>query len=97
MQFIAINVRNTNGFTPEVVAEHIPLEVGRVRELYADSFVRQIWHRDDVPGGVLLVEAADEEDARSRLVSLPMVRAGIVEIAQLIPLKPFGGFGPPAG
>jgi muconolactone delta-isomerase len=95
MQFIAINKRNADKFSADEIGKKVPLEVLRVRELYAEGFVRQIWHRADIPGGVLLIEAENEDAVRSRLRTLPMVQAGMVEVAMVVPLKPFAGFGPP--
>lgn len=92
MQFLVLNERNSKDFTPEDFAPKVGGEVQRVKELYAETFVRQIWHRDDVPGGVLLVEADSEAQAREKLATLPLVAAGMVQVAQVVPLKPFAGF-----
>lgn len=94
MQFLVLNRRNTEQFTDSDFAPKVGSEVQRVREFYADGFVRQIWHRGDEPGGCLLVEAESEEQVRKTLETLPLVAAGMVEVASVIPLKPFAGFGP---
>jgi hypothetical protein len=94
MQFLALNRRRSEDFADAEFAARIADEVHRVRELYADSFIRQIWHRGDTPGGCLIIEAGTEEEARERLGTLPLVAAGMVEVAAVIPLKPFAGFGP---
>lgn len=93
MQFLVLNERNFDDysdadFTPEVVAP----EGQRVKELYGQSFIRQIWHRGDVPGGCILVEADSEADARDLLGTLPLVAKGMVRVASIVPLKPFSGF-----
>ncbi|WP_395690081.1 YciI family protein [Nocardioides sp.] len=96
MQFLAINERNVDAFEADAIAARVPDEVARVREIYADNVLRQVWHRGDVPGGILLLEAEDENQARAVLATLPMIQAGMVSVVQVIPLKPFGGFGPSA-
>jgi hypothetical protein len=94
MQFLVVNRRNVESFSETQLAEKIPIQVRRVKELYTEDFIRQIWHRGDRPGGVMLVEADTEATARSILNTLPMVQAGMVEVAMVIPLRPFAGFGP---
>jgi hypothetical protein len=95
MQFLVVNKRNTEKFSEADFTPKIPLEVRRVQELYSESFIRQIWHRADTPGGILLVEAESVEGVRGTLGTLPMVAAGLVEVAMIVPLRPFAGFGPP--
>lgn len=93
MQFLVLNERNTAQFQPEQFTHDVVApEVARVKELYGSGFIRQIWHREDIPGGCLLVEADNEETARSLLATLPLVEAGMVQVATVVPLKPFGGF-----
>ena len=68
-------------------------EFERGRALYSLNFIRQIWHRADMPGACLLVEAESEQQVREMLSTLPLFRAGMLEI-MVIPLKPYAGFGP---
>ena len=68
-------------------------EAQRARALYAEGLLRRIWHRADIPGACLLWEAEDEQQVREALDSLPFRRAGMIE-AEIIPLKPYGGFHP---
>jgi muconolactone delta-isomerase len=93
MQFLVINTRKTEGVDMAEFNAKVGGEVAKVKEFYADGFVRTIWHRGgDTPGGILIVEADDETDVRNRLSALPLVEAGIVEVSNVIPLKPFAGF-----
>lgn len=93
MQFLVLNERNTTDFEAgDFTPDRVTAEVKRVRELYGEGFVRQIWHRGDLPGGVLLVEAVDETEARRQMSTLPLVAADMVRVASVVPLKPFGGF-----
>lgn len=58
---------------------------------YLGGTVRQLWGRDDVRGGVLLIEAGDAAEAQSLADSLPLARAGFLHV-EVIPLTPYGGF-----
>ena len=92
MQFITISQRR-EGFSPEQYARMADQENERARELYTEGWIRQIWHRVDVPGACLLWEAAGEEQVRKRWITFPFAAAGMTEM-MLIPLKPYGGFRP---
>jgi muconolactone delta-isomerase len=94
MQFLVLTRRRTESFTD---ADFVPLvdkEAEQARTLYAEGFIRQIWHRGDLAGACMLVEAETAEQVRERLVTLPFVRAGMLEVLSVIPLKPYAGFCP---
>ena len=91
MQYL-VHTGRTREATAEVMAAGTPKEVARVRELYASGVLRQIWHRADRPGAVLLLEAGDEAGASAAMSSLPLVMAGAVFVESLVELKPYGGF-----
>jgi muconolactone delta-isomerase len=95
MQFLTLSRRRTEHFTEDQFASRAPQEVAQARVLYAEGFFRQLWHRADVPGACLLVEADSESHVREKLNTLPLVQAGMLEIS-IIPLKPYSGFCPPA-
>ena len=95
MQFLTLSRRRveafpSEAFTPELQAH----ESARVRELYAAGILRQIWMRGDVPGAAIVWEAESENDVRAALDSLPIFRAGMLEMITLALLKPYPGFGP---
>ncbi len=97
MQFLSISRRRTESFPPEAFAGELAAHEGqRVRELNAQGVLRQIWLRGDVPGAAILWEAASEDDVRAALQTLPIFKAGMLEIVSLIPLKPYPGFHPAA-
>lgn len=77
-------------FTPELIAA----EAQRVRELYATGMLRQVWKRGDTPGAAIVWEAASEAEVRAAVASLPIFKAGMLELVTLVPLEPFAGFGP---
>jgi hypothetical protein len=93
MQFLSISRRRSDQFTDAQFAALVEAEIAQARTLYADTFIRQIWHRADIPGACILVEAESLDQARERLHTLPMYRAGMLE-ATIIPLVPYAGFGP---
>ncbi len=95
MQFLTLSRRRTDAFPPEAFTpELLALEGARVRELYAAGILRQIWVRGDMPGASILWEADSEADVRTAIDSLPIFKAGMLEILALVPLKPYPGFGP---
>jgi muconolactone delta-isomerase len=93
MQFLTFSRRRSESFPDAEFAARVDAEVEQARRLYADGFIRQIWHRTDVPGACILVEAASEAEVRERLNTLPLFAAGMLEFS-VIPLKPYGGFCP---
>jgi muconolactone delta-isomerase len=95
MQFLSISRRRTDAFpleafTPELVGG----EGQRVKELYVAGVLRQVWKRADVGGAAILWEAASEAEARAAIESLPLFKAGMLEIVAFVPLEPYAGFGP---
>jgi muconolactone delta-isomerase len=94
MQFLSLSRRRVDTFPPEAFTpELMASETQRVKALYASGLLRQIWKRNDVPGASILWEAASEAEARAALDSLPINRAGLLEILFLVPLAPYPGFG----
>jgi len=97
MQFLSLSRRLVDKFPPEAFTpELLRQETIRVRELYAAGTLRQIWKRGDIPGASILWEAASEAEVRDAIASLPIFQAGLLEIAALLPLEPYPGFGPAA-
>jgi muconolactone delta-isomerase len=96
MQFLSMSRRRIDAFPPEAFAALSGDESLRVKELYAAGILRQIWLRGDQPGAVLLWEAASEDEVRAAIESLPIFKAGMLELIALAPLKPYPGFGPSA-
>ena len=87
--------RRTDAFPPEAFTPELNAgESARVKELYAAGLLRQVWRRGDVPGAVLLWEAASEAEVRAAIETLPIVKAGMLEIVALTALEPYPGFGP---
>jgi len=95
MQYLSLSRRRIDAFPPEAFApELMARETQRVKELYATGILRQIWRRGDIPGAAILWESASEAEVRAALDSLPINKAGMLEIVALVPLAPYPGFGP---
>jgi muconolactone delta-isomerase len=94
MQFLVLTRRLSERFSDAEFASRLDAEVARARALYAEGFFRQLWHRRDVPGACLLIEADSGEHVQERLDTLPLFRAGMLEVS-IVPLKPYAGFCPP--
>ena len=93
MQFLSISRRRTDAFPPEAFTpELVGGEAQRVKELYAAGVLRQVWKRGDAPGAAILWEAASEAEAREAIASLPLARAGMLEITTFLALEPYAGF-----
>lgn len=95
MQFLTLSRRRTDSFpaeafTPELIAQ----EAQRVKEMYATGLLRQIWKRGDTPGAAIIWEAASEADVRDAVASLPIYKAGMLELSAISQLEPYAGFGP---
>lgn len=95
MQFLALVRRRMDAFTAEQFAPHMEPEAEQARTLYAQGHLRAAYSRGDIPGAVLLLEAADAEDANRVVGTLPLVKLGMLEVTML-PLNPYRGFGPRA-
>lgn len=96
MQFFTLSRRRTDAFPPEAFTPELSAqEAQRVRELYASGLLRQVWRRGDQPGAAILWEAASEAEVHDALGSLPIFKAGMLEIVALVPLEPYAGFALP--
>ena len=96
MQFLSVSRRRTDAFPPEAFTpELVGGEGARVKELYATGLIRQVWARGDAGGAAILWEAENEGEAREAVESLPLFKAGMLEIVIFVPLQPYAGFGPP--
>jgi muconolactone delta-isomerase len=95
MQFLTLSRRRTDAFpteafTPELIAQ----EGQRVKEMYATGVLRQIWKRGDMPGAAIIWEAGSEAEVRDAVASLPIYKAGMLELSAILALEPYAGFGP---
>jgi muconolactone delta-isomerase len=91
MRFLAITRRRTERFSDAEFALALPPEAARARELYASGAFRELYSRGDVPGAVIMLEAADAAEAERIIASLPMARQAMMDV-EVIPLRPYRGF-----
>jgi muconolactone delta-isomerase len=91
VQFLSLSIRRTDRFAESAFAALVDAEARRARELYAAGFIRQIWHRGDLPGACMVIEADSLDEARARLHTLPLIRAGMLDVS-IVPLVPYAGF-----
>lgn len=95
MQYLTLSRRRTDAFPPEAFTpELIAQEAQRVKEMYAAGLLRQIWKRGDTPGAAIIWEAATESQVRDAVATLPISKAGMLELTAIMPLEPYAGFGP---
>ncbi|WP_323072599.1 hypothetical protein IHE33_08310 [Mycetohabitans endofungorum] len=94
MQFLALSRLRTDRYSDEDFAPLLEDEAQRARMLYIEGSVRQIWYRGDKRGACSILEADSEPAARAMIESLPLVKAGMLELEHLVPLLPYRGFGP---
>ncbi len=99
MQFLSVMRRRTERFSDEDFAPLLEPEAEAVRGLYSRGSIRAIWSREDMPGGVTLIEAESLTEAHEIVASFPLMQRGMLELQELIPLRGYRGFAPrePAG
>ncbi|MFI7386300.1 hypothetical protein [Streptomyces sp. NPDC049813] len=90
---MVITERYSDRFGDEDFAGVLPEETETVRGLYAAGTLRQIWLRDDTRGACFLLEADSLHDAETAVAALPLAQKEMSGF-QIIPLRPYGGFGP---
>jgi muconolactone delta-isomerase len=95
MQFLSVSRRRLDVFPAETwTPDLLDAEAQRVREMYAAGSLRAIWRRGDMPGAVMLLEAADLAGAQALVESLPLAKLGMLEFVVVTGLEPYPGFGP---
>ena len=80
MRFFVIATRNPSVSPDEFTLELSDSEGKRALKLLADDFIREIYGRTDGKGGVIVVEAASENEVKEKLGTLPMVRKGLLSL-----------------
>ncbi len=80
------------GITRERVMAVMPAEIRATIQLYLAGKIREWYARGDGRGVVFLLNAKDEEEAKSILESLPLAREHMMdhEYIPVGPLKPLG-------
>ena len=94
MQFMILFTLHPDKAEVPVSEELREQEFQKVRGLYTDNLVRQIWLRGDVRGACMIIEATSTDEAAEKLNALPLVRSGFLQPPLIVPLKPYLGFAP---
>jgi hypothetical protein len=86
-------------YYPEKAATPAPSDLSdaefeKVRGLYSDGMVQQVWLRGDVRGACMIVEGPSLEQVSNSLNTLPLAQAGFLQPPTIVPLKPYSGFAP---
>jgi hypothetical protein len=76
-----------NMFTPEILKS----EAGVAWELHQAGIIRELYFHKDKHYAVLILECKDEEEARLKLQTLPLVKNKLIAF-ELIPLVAYDGF-----
>jgi hypothetical protein len=90
---MVLTERYLDRFTEDDFAAVIPAETDVVRCLYGEDALRQIWLRGDTRGACFLLEAESLAAAEAMVARFPLAQRDMSEF-RIIPLAPYGGFGP---
>lgn len=93
MEFLAYTRRRTESFSQAQFDEYLEVEAERARALYSQGTFRGIWSRGDLPGAVILLEAASLAEAEAAIGSLPFKQHELMDVT-IVPLLPYRGFAP---
>ena len=78
MRFFVIATRSQS--LDECTPELLNAEAKAAAKLWAEDFIREIYNRTDGMGGIIVVEARDEDEVRGRLTAMPMVERGFLTL-----------------
>ncbi len=80
MRFFVIATRNPNASPEELTEDLLESEGKQALKLMSEDFIREIYNRTDGAGGIIVVEAASEDEVKERLGTLPMVQRGLLSL-----------------
>ena len=86
------------GVTPQQIMAVIPEEIRATVKLYLDGKIRQWYSRGDGKGGIFLVDAKTEDEARALMETLPLAKEHLLDheyipVGPLMPLRALIGAG----
>ncbi|HEY3755645.1 MAG TPA: hypothetical protein VGL42_05810 [Opitutaceae bacterium] len=97
MQFLTLSRRRPDLGRELDFQRRLDAEANLLRDLSDTGLIQQAWHRGDMPGTCLLLEAKNELEARAALEGSFLVKDGLLEIVEVVPLRPYGrATSPPA-
>jgi uncharacterized protein YciI len=93
MQFLVVTRRRTEQFREADFAAELEPEAEQARAFYTSGVFRSLFSRGDVPGAVIMLEAADLAEAQRVMSAMPFARKGLMDV-EIIELRPYRGFAP---
>ena len=78
MKFIVIAHRNPDAPAEDFTPELLQAEAKKAMQYWTEDFVRELYSRTDGNGGVLIVEAASEDEVKAKMGELPLAKAGLL-------------------
>lgn len=90
MKILAIE-KEIDGTKKEQFTPHLKAEAQKVWELYQSEFIREIYFTKYSHNAVLILECADENEARNILNTLPLVKEKLI-VFDILSLEPYDGF-----
>ncbi len=90
MKIIAIE-KEFEGHTADDFQPHLEDEARQVWELYKNGVIREIYFQAEQKSAVLILECESLMEAKEKLVTLPLVKEGLIYF-DFIPLVPYPGF-----
>lgn len=89
MQYLAI-LKVQPGVPPEQLGALIQVEAAQVWQLQTAGIIRSIHYIEGPVGAVLMLEAADRQQAEQHVRQLPMVASELLSV-EILPLTPYTG------
>jgi hypothetical protein len=90
MKILAIE-KEIEGTSREQFAPHLKAEAKRVWELNRTGVISEIYFTQNSHNAVVILECANEAEAKSILDTLPLVKEKLITF-DLLPLLPYSGF-----
>lgn len=96
MQFLTLSRRRSDAFPPDAFTpELIAAEAQRASgSCTSQACFARFGNAATPPALRLSWEAPGEAEVRQAVASLPIFKAGMLELTCLVPLAPYAGFGP---
>ncbi len=88
---VIVVAHRSEKYKPEDFTPHLDAEAAHALKLFAEETVREIYSRTDGKGAVLVLECADEAEAKEIIGGLPLARKGMLDF-DIYGTKPYRGF-----
>ncbi len=78
MKFVIVATRSETASPDEFTPEILQAETKTAFKMMADGFLRELYSRTDGKGAILIVEAADEDEVKQKLGTLPLAQKNLL-------------------